>query len=94
MTEVEPAVVADLHARRLVVTVEDRDDALILIITCDEQQVEISSDPGPLTTAAGGFEELARESFAVAAKLRALADREPPNSPALPRPPGGLTSND
>jgi hypothetical protein len=77
VTEVEPAVVADLHARRLVVTVEARDDALILLITADELRVEISSEPGPLTMAAGGFEELAREAGELAKLLRARAEVKP-----------------
>lgn len=73
MAEVEPEVVAELNARQLLVTVEDRDEAKILILTCDEQQVEISSEPGPLLRSAGGFEELGREALAVAELLRARA---------------------
>lgn len=84
MTE-EPEVVAELEARRMLVTVEDQDDAKVLVITCDEQQVTISSEPGPLTTAAGGFEELAREALAVAEILRARAKAQGVPEPLLPQ---------
>jgi hypothetical protein len=45
------------------------------MITVEGMRVEISSEPGPLTTAAGGFEELAMEAHQIAALLRARAER-------------------
>jgi hypothetical protein len=74
---VEPELVAELEARRLLVTVEDHGTAKVLVLTCDDQQVTISSEPGRLTTAAGGFEELAREALAVAELLRARVKAVP-----------------
>lgn len=74
-TRDEPEVVAELEARRLLLRTEDRGTAKVLVLVCDEQQVEISSEPGPLTTAAGGFEELAMEAHQIAALLRARAER-------------------
>jgi hypothetical protein len=72
---IEPEVVAELEARRLLVTVEDtQNGAKVLVLTCDDQRVEISSEIGPLRTSAGGFEELAREALAVAEILRRTAD--------------------
>jgi len=80
----EPEVVAELEARRLLVTVEDRGTAKALVITCDDQQVEISSEPGPLRTAAGGYEELAREAGQLAEMLRRRAD-DAGTTPLLPQ---------
>lgn len=81
-SKVEPEVVAELEARRLLVTIEDRDEVKVLVITCDEQQVEISSEPGTLRRAAGGFEELATVAQQVADLLWARAEaREPAEEP-------------
>ena len=74
--EIVPELVAELEARRLLVTVEDHGTAKVLVLTCDDQQVTISSEPGQLTTAAGGFEELAMEALQIAGLLRARAERE------------------
>lgn len=60
-----------LEARRLVVTVEDRGTAKVLVLKSDDLTVEILSEPGAPTTAAGGYEELAREATALAELLRA-----------------------
>lgn len=71
MPEIKAVTVAELESRRILVTVEDRGTAKVLVIVCDEQRVEISSEPGPLLTAAGGFDELAAEALAIAHLLRA-----------------------
>jgi hypothetical protein len=73
-SKVEPELVAELEARRLLVTVEDREEAKVLVIVCDEQQVEISSEFGTLRKAAGGFEELATKAQQVADLLWARAE--------------------
>jgi hypothetical protein len=72
---VEPDL--ELEARRLVVTVEDRGTAKALVLKSDDLTVEILSEPGAPTTAAGGYEELAREASAVAELLRARASAPP-----------------
>jgi hypothetical protein len=83
--KIETELVAELEARRLICTVEDHGTAKVLMLTCDDQQVAISSEPGRLTTAAGGFEELAREALAVAEILRARAKTAGAPDPLLPR---------
>jgi hypothetical protein len=88
--DVEPEVVAELEARRLLVTTEDRGEVVVLIVTCSEQQVEISSELGPLRKAAGGFEELATVAQAVADRLWARAG-EPAVEPDWWTPPEIVT---
>lgn len=68
-------VVVQLEAPRLQVRTEDRGDAKFLVITDGDVRVEISSEPGPLTTAAGGFEDLGMEAHAIGGLLRARAER-------------------
>jgi hypothetical protein len=72
----------EMEARRLIVTVEDRGSAKALVIRSDDLTVEILSEPGALTTAAGGYEELAREAGELAALLRRRA--EPTVAPFVP----------
>lgn len=75
----------ELEARRLVVSVEDRGTAKALVIKSDDVTVEVLSEPGPERTAAGGFEELAREAWALAEVLRARADERGEIHPLTPR---------
>ncbi len=82
MAESEPDLT--LEARRLVVSVQDRGTAKALVIVCDDVTVEILSEPGAPTTAAGGLEELAREAAEVAKLLRARADRAAQAEPLTP----------
>ena len=79
--KVEPELVAELEARRLLVTVEDHGTAKVLVLTCDDQQLTISSEPGPVRTAAGGLEELAREASELAQLLRQRAESTAPLLP-------------
>lgn len=66
-------VLTTLEARRLRVSVVDRDGVPVLLLESDDVAVEISSEPGPPRTAAGGYQELADEAAALAAVLRARA---------------------
>lgn len=83
MAETEPDLT--LEARRLVVTVEDRGTAKALVIASDDVSIEIVSEPGPDRTAAGGYEELARESFALVEVLRARATEAGKIHPLTPK---------
>lgn len=75
----------DLEARRLLVSVEDRGTAKALVLKSDDVTVEILSEPGPERTAAGGFEELAREALALAEVLRARAAERGEVHPMTPQ---------